>query len=194
MSFQSTLPARGATKFRPSALRQEISIHAPRTGSDSRYRCLFRKAAHHFNPRSPHGERPFYNLDHDTAFENFNPRSPHGERLVNSKEMKAFVEISIHAPRTGSDDRFLRQGRVRTISIHAPRTGSDMRFPPQNSRKCGFQSTLPARGATVWQCVRRVDYCISIHAPRTGSDINGFDAETTGFISIHAPRTGSDSI
>ena len=56
--FQSTLPARGAT----AAVDEDaphtvfISIHAPRTGSDSR--ALQRPAAPcHFNPRSPHGER-----------------------------------------------------------------------------------------------------------------------------------------
>ena len=39
-AFQSTLPARGATQFRPgSLLAQKISIHAPRTGSDTRPRC-----------------------------------------------------------------------------------------------------------------------------------------------------------
>ena len=78
--FQSTLPARGATwlllqsniksiHFNPrsphgerlkvsgqAALRQRISIHAPRTGSD-RAGCTVRIGADDFNPRSPHGER-----------------------------------------------------------------------------------------------------------------------------------------
>ena len=35
----------------------EISIHAPRTGSDGN-RDSFRPCAYYFNPRSPHGERP----------------------------------------------------------------------------------------------------------------------------------------
>ncbi len=77
--FQSTLPARGATTpLVPGITYSCISIHAPRTGSDS-HRVLH--AAHclvfqstlpargattrivrvagvrHFNPRSPHGER-----------------------------------------------------------------------------------------------------------------------------------------
>ena len=34
-------------------------------------------------------------------------------------------KISIHAPRTGSDVRFLLNVFVAVISIHAPRTGSD---------------------------------------------------------------------
>ena len=55
--FQSTLPARGATADRIlSNMRQIISIHAPRTGSDgsTQYRIAFTR---YFNPRSPHGER-----------------------------------------------------------------------------------------------------------------------------------------
>ena len=55
--FQSTLPARGATNddflCSPSEL---ISIHAPRTGSDFRFVQHFLNHMH-FNPRSPHGER-----------------------------------------------------------------------------------------------------------------------------------------
>ena len=80
ITFQSTLPARGATSatrrvlhngnfnprsphgerlraYRAAQFVAQISIHAPRTGSDMRARwtsCLPK----HFNPRSPHGERP----------------------------------------------------------------------------------------------------------------------------------------
>ncbi len=40
-----------------NAALDEISIHAPRTGSDRSYSgaCALRT---NFNPRSPHGERP----------------------------------------------------------------------------------------------------------------------------------------
>ena len=55
--FQSTLPARGATRHTKSRTRSgRISIHAPRTGSDT-VRGWAGCAARHFNPRSPHGER-----------------------------------------------------------------------------------------------------------------------------------------
>ena len=123
--FQSTLPARGATRrARPAERRNKsISIHAPRTGSDATKSSSGRRPAisihaprtgsdqikpgtvrqnGDFNPRSPHGERhlqpsPCPHPRH------FNPRSPHGER-----------------PHAG-DER-----------------GGGM----------AFQSTLPARGAT----------------------------------------------
>ena len=102
-SFQSTLPARGATRARPckSATRQ------------------------HFNPRSPHGERPAHPL-RATGWQHFNPRSPHGERQEESHVQHHRFRISIHAPRTGSDDIPLAIGIYHSI----------------------FQSTLPARGAT----------------------------------------------
>ena len=55
--FQSTLPARGATRCTfPESRSPGISIHAPRTGSDpaaSQTRSIWAN----FNPRSPHGER-----------------------------------------------------------------------------------------------------------------------------------------
>ena len=56
------------------------------------------------------------------------------------------------------------------ISIHAPRTGSDAVncFKSRWTEK--FQSTLPARGATVKRSMVVSLESISIHAPRTGSD------------------------
>ena len=106
-----------------------------------------------------------------------------------------FYKISIHAPRTGSDGGRGRPKKTKAISIHAPRTGSDCphsislvtahnfnpRSPhgerrivmPQGRTRGGFQSTLPARGATSkGTCPERPQH-ISIHAPRTGSDTAG---------------------
>ena len=57
--FQSTLPARGATKaFLGLA-----------------------SCCRNFNPRSPHGERPHLPRQQSHCADDFNPRSPHGERL-----------------------------------------------------------------------------------------------------------------
>ncbi len=107
--------------------------------------------------------------------------------------MGADRTISIHAPRTGSDnmvnDVLLRNA---TISIHAPRTGSDITVQAYSLIETGFQSTLPARGATCLQSAIERDVSISIHAPRTGSDSEAYDAYEAVMISIHAPRTGSD--
>ena len=60
--FQSTLPARGATKARAQRWnRLVISIHAPRTGSDAIDPLTNVAISCDFNPRSPHGERRKHN-------------------------------------------------------------------------------------------------------------------------------------
>ena len=78
--FQSTLPVWGATvaDFRPNP-RNQISIHAPRVGSDrTGFLCLI-------------------------ALLDFNPRSPCGERHLGGNRVPVNISISIHAPRVGSD-------------------------------------------------------------------------------------------
>ena len=147
LTFQSTLPARGATTAqRANHCRFSISIHAPRTGSDTSTGKRSTISLN-FNPRSPHGERRYLRA-HGGCARNFNPRSPHGERQTWFTPLTFTQSISIHAPRTGSDEdsasafcslwhfnprsphgerqdyldgRTEREG----ISIHAPRTGSD---------------------------------------------------------------------
>ena len=86
-------------------------------------RSYRKSSSSHFNPRSPRGERHYQLTD--------------GERL----------EISIHAPRVGSDADWSAHEPALRISIHAPRVGSDLAF----FRSCARQQ-------------------ISIHAPRVGSD------------------------
>ena len=101
----------------------------------------------------------------------FNPRSPCGERPDLLLTLGRVFDISIHAPRAGSDRRlWQRDPRTLPISIHAPRAGSDISRSPIHSlmpdfnprSPCGerrgkygetidameFQSTLPVRGAT----------------------------------------------
>ena len=91
-TFLSTLPAWGAT-FCPQNPQKphNISIHAPRVGSDDR-RALDVAIEQDFYPRSPRGER-------------------HPEALQNGGATK----ISIHAPRVGSDAILIA---VLTAQIH----------------------------------------------------------------------------
>ena len=101
-------------------------------------------------------------------------------------------QISIHAPRTGSDfisfSSHLREGYFNPRSPHGERRRA--RLNPRLSSP--FQSTLPARGATSLGQIGAQGGEISIHAPRTGSDtIENINWAGIG-ISIHAPRTGSD--
>src|SRR5690606_37026224 len=57
-------------------------------------------------------------------------------------------EVSIHAPRTGCDDRLPATGAGDDVSIHAPRTGCDLESVARPEMAFLFQSTHPARGAT----------------------------------------------
>ena len=125
--FQSTLPARGATTrgCRKPVRRVDISIHAPRTGSDGppgRTTAL----RSDFNPRSPHGERP--------------------ERNAVGGGKECLFQSTL--PARGATKCEPRGLADRVISIHAPRTGSDASFHPVHPFCTAFQSTLPARGAT----------------------------------------------
>ena len=168
----------------------------------------------------------------------FNPRSPHGERPFDSSETTFFRLISIHAPRMGSDLPRRRQNAYGYISIHAPRMGSDdfreqpaatwhrfqstlpawgatCQYLGRNFIGIEFQSTLPAWGATSADRAGRIEENISIHAPRMGSDRQARrmgpernrkfqstlpawgatkcweDATSYPRISIHAPRMGN---
>ena len=103
--FQSTLPARGATM---SLLfdyeRPEISIHAPRTGSDRPSPCPCAWHHGHFNPRSPHGERLPARYAIAKALALFQSTLPaRGATDLPLPGVETCAEISIHAPRTGSD-------------------------------------------------------------------------------------------
>ncbi len=88
------------------------------------------------------------------------------------RQMELFeeMEISIHAPREGCDQRGASPRPPREgISIHAPREGCDLIAP----RFVSFQA-------------------ISIHAPREGCDELWQLNNLSIGISIHAPREGCD--
>ena len=123
----------------------KISIHAPRAGSDDSVH-VYSSVHNHFNPRSPCGERLGCRPDHKTR-KYFNPRSPCGERQTGEENLYDKIQISIHAPRAGSDGLGRHAEVHGSISIHAPRAGSD------------------GRPFFLAQCL-----LISIHAPRAGSD------------------------
>ena len=173
-----------------------ISIHAPRTGSDSGCSCSFfssllfqstlpaRGATQRrtlilehadFNPRSPHGERRVQAKTVFTDSRHFNPRSPHGER-----------------PQADFDEKYHIQP---VISIHAPRTGSDVQHRDYMMHPRHFNPRSPHGERPELFFHRKAHSGISIHAPRTGSDTyDGKPIPAYIEISIHAPRTGSDSV
>ena len=168
-----------------------ISIHAPRTGSD--------KNSYDF----------IYN------FNLFQSTLPARGATTISIVPSLFDLISIHAPRTGSDIQAHRiAALVAAISIHAPRTGSDAhsgkcrdapedfnprsphgerrRGKPQRTLRSRFQSTLPARGATLPPPSSPARTIFQSTLPARGATPPCTGVDIGLRISIHAPRTGSD--
>ena len=122
-----------------------ISIHAPRTGSDV-VEWTTSPSPMYFNPRSPHGERQRHHVSLMHKH-NFNPRSPHGERRVAWEHTNIVNHFN---PRSPHGERLVATDVSRSAMA--------------------FQSTLPARGATIRCGIPSEFGLISIHAPRTGSD------------------------
>ena len=152
IQFQSTLPARGATvPHRVQEILDAISIHAPRTGSDA-FPCLSARAYSNFNPRSPHGERRAgcrYSRNYYKAFQSTLPaRGATVHRVL----VLLAENISIHAPRTGSDKTCPEPSlHTKEFQSTLPARGATDTFVVVPSSSVIFQSTLPARGAT---CMR----------------------------------------
>ena len=190
--FQSTLPVWGATvPLRPVVQLVDISIHAPRVGSDPLEDCSPRRCPHNFNPRSPCGERP---------------------ELI--KAIRAALEFQSTLPVWGATivlplappgPEF--QSTLPVWGATSPRElcpSGNFNFNPRSP--CGerprslcscvgaglFQSTLPVWGATFRTGFRPRGTGISIHAPRVGSDQARYLSHYPPGISIHAPRVGSD--
>ena len=128
---------------------------------------------------------------------------------------ETLMEISIHAPRTGSDQPQRVEIILGNISIHAPRTGSDMALRMRCAPRSHFNPRSPHGERRLADVVPAPQLRISIHAPRTGSDGSNFSFDEQPYdfnprsphgerpalrdalwrsaqISIHAPRTGSD--
>ena len=102
--------------------------------------------------------------------------------------------VSIHAPRGGSDVEMLAIAAKKKVSIHAPRGGSDEPAFRPGAGYSSFQSTLPVGGATRdAEYLRAQGEHVSIHAPRGGSDLVMAVHAIISSVSIHAPRGGSDS-
>ena len=167
--FQSTHPARGAT-YLFAAVRDasHISIHAPRERCD----CT--------------ADRPL------PGRYDFNPRTPREVRLPQSYSCHPITRISIHAPRERCDAQALAYQN--NFHHFNPRTPREVRLPPFVSGVflLLFQSTHPARGATIAYVQHGLRDVISIHAPRERCDGKACRVVHNVHISIHAPRERCD--
>ena len=124
--FQSTLPVWGATVLNATSINDlEISIHAPRVGSDRvamTYREYLDISIH--APRVGSDRSPAAKTA-DCCY--FNPRSPCGERLqLDEIHPVVLQEFQSTLPVWGATNRRIMQWDGTSISIHAPRVGSDL--------------------------------------------------------------------
>ena len=191
--FQSTPPARGATlPLGRRGVQVWISIHAPREGGDVVLNFV------------------------EADLRRFQSTPPARGATRRSGDLPARRPISIHAPREGGDDGTSTSKGDKSISIHAPREGGDnnaskqlfsnVHFnprPPRGGRLLdphllhlhSYFNPRPPRGGRR-KTIARLEQtlAISIHAPREGGDHrHRLRGVLPGDISIHAPREGGDN-
>ena len=147
--FQSTPPSRGATSLRcADRVREHISIHAPREGGDA---CIHVFPGAHYKI-SIHA-----------------PREGGDYVCILPRQGGA---ISIHAPREGGDHhRSNISGRKLVISIHAPREGGDYMYQAISQDHRRFQSTPPARGATLSHIMQHEGLIFQSTPPARGATV-----------------------
>ena len=81
------------------------------------------------------------------------------------------------------------------ISIHAPREGGDIKRYTMSKRGLEFQSTPPARGATLNAATDTAEHSVfQSTPPARGATMRENDAIGNRKISIHAPREGGDAL
>ena len=124
-TFQSTPPARGATRqWSESSGGGDISIHAPREGGDLASLVLYQRCW--ISIHAPREGGDLAEIITAMGDSDFNPRPPRGGRRYRRNLPPAYANFNPRPPRGGR--RML--SCLITIS-------------------CIFQSTPPARGATV---------------------------------------------
>ena len=164
--FQSTLPARGATLFGlhcihavlfQSTLPARATASSQSRGETSTFQSTLPARGATFQARKKLWRLRFQSTlpargatsgssGRNPAQGYFNPRSPRGERPHHYAGSQGFSYFNPRSPRGERHD------------------GLDAAELQQ------FQSTLPARGATMPEGYKVLDKMISIHAPREGSD------------------------
>ena len=165
-----------------------ISIHAPREGCDW---VKARRAAYFTEFQSTHPARGATSwAELDAEAQEFQSTHPARGATLHRRYPRHVKEISIHAPREGCD--ISRRSVADDKQNFNPRTPRGVRQPSclQNSLPRRFQSTHPARGATLGEQQGCPQHAISIHAPR-GCDKQGGLVFQQAKISIHAPREGA---
>ena len=167
-----------------------VSIHAPRAGRDGRQRSVER-ASICFNPRAPRGARP--DNQHKAAeggwFQSTRPARGATDRPYG---WQAAVRVSIHAPRAGRDSgKAPRSLTMGGFNPRAPR-GARPNTPVHGLTGDMFQSTRPARGATLCDAEAIPPNGFQSTRPARGATALEIDVMLCDAVSIHAPRAGRD--
>ncbi len=167
-----------------------VSIHAPRAGRDISH-AIIRHTIPGFNPRAPRGARPLLGQA-TTGSRRFQSTRPARGATIYSSILWQIRQVSIHAPRAGRDVGHI-EAALYTCGFN-PRAPRGARPYAVDNDTCVwvFQSTRPARGATLISAHARRGRRVSIHAPRAGRDSQAIMSLLTLTVSIHAPRAGRD--
>ena len=197
-----------------AANTQIISIHAPHAGRDGSY--SHNHGAQHISIYAPREGRDPRMSAASIRCSKFQSTRPARGATCAPVPCLCPCDISIHAPREGRDQEPARaEPELRHFNPRAPRGARPMQTrtklpkePFQSTRpargatltvllvRCVlliFQSTRPARGATGAVRQQIIKRAISIHAPREGRDMSReVSGRWTEHISIHAPREGRD--
>ena len=148
----------------------QISIHAPRVGSDGNQivsLCPCEISIH--APRV--GSDPIISTAIKRGFRDFYPRSPRGERLgtlLAQREADGFLST---LPAWGATKFIEKQEETNNISIHAPRVGSDGETVLDFTMGSDFYPRSPRGERQILFVFISLAILISIHAPRVGSDV-----------------------
>ena len=118
-----------------------ISIHAPRVGSDFRFYSLAILSPTFQSTLPVWGAT----LQDNTVVPvgEFQSTLPVWGATIYILPIRTYMEISIHAPRVGSDDKTANLAYDKIISIHAPRVGSDASGSQTKTDKSNFNPRSP---------------------------------------------------
>ena len=146
----------------------------------------------HFNPRSPCGERPVTYCQYGDKRQ-FQSTLPVWGATPSKTASLTASRFQSTLPVWGATSWFYDGEKTADISIHAPRVGSDFMEAYTSASLCLFQSTLPVWGATSSAISLPTIFIFQSTLPVWGATGRRHHQQRSGPISIHAPRVGSDS-
>ena len=190
--FQSTLPAWGETQsISGNAVCRRISIHSPRMGRDDE--AALAKYGRKISIHSPRMGRDASQSVQEKHKQHFNPLSPHGERPMPHYGVPPKDGFQSTLPAWGETELIDLILTLLSISIHSPRMGRDMITIGKTTNATPFQSTLPAWGETYGiKGLIEVPELFQSTLPAWGETIGQNVTSFSGQISIHSPRMGRD--